>query len=298
VPAAGVLTMDLDERKELIHFVRGLSKPLQPIPTGYPVRMKQDRCRAVIFDVYGTMLISAAGDVGTDSALGNNKALRLALADGGWDPDLLPGDGNIVEILREQINMTHRLKRNQGVEFPEVDIQRIWRQVLALLQLEAGDGRRIRKLALSYECRVNPSWTMPNLVETVHELMTRGTVLGIISNAQFYSPIICEALMGSSLDRFGFDDDLCIWSYREGEGKPSAHIFAQLSRRLRDRSIQPQETLMVGNDMFKDIFPAVQLGFQTALFAGDRRSLRLRQDHEQAGSLTPDMVINDLLQLV
>jgi putative hydrolase of the HAD superfamily len=53
----------------------------------------------------------------------------------------------------------------------------------------------------------------------------------------------------------------------------------------------------VGNDMLKDIWPAARLGCKTALFAGDRRSLRLREDDERCRELEPDLVVDDLSQL-
>ena len=49
--------------------------------------------------------------------------------------------------------------------------------------------------------------------------------------------------------------------------------------------------------MLKDIWPATQLGFKTALFAGDARSLRLREDDERCRGLKPDLVIDRLSQL-
>jgi putative hydrolase of the HAD superfamily len=47
--------------------------------------------------------------------------------------------------------------------------------------------------------------------------------------------------------------------------------------------------------MRNDIVPAARVGFQTVLFAGDRRSLRLREnDHSLDRSVVPDLIVNDL----
>ena len=48
--------------------------------------------------------------------------------------------------------------------------------------------------------------------------------------------------------------------------------------------------------MLNDILPARSAGFQTALFAGDRRSLRLRRDDPRCTNLKPDMILTDLFQ--
>jgi putative hydrolase of the HAD superfamily len=50
--------------------------------------------------------------------------------------------------------------------------------------------------------------------------------------------------------------------------------------------------------MLNDIFPAKITGFQTALFAGDKRSLRRRTDDPRCRNLKPDLVVTDLGQLI
>jgi putative hydrolase of the HAD superfamily len=50
--------------------------------------------------------------------------------------------------------------------------------------------------------------------------------------------------------------------------------------------------------MLNDIYPAQQLGFKTALFAGDTRSLRLRTDDSRCSNLSTDLVLTDLEQLI
>jgi putative hydrolase of the HAD superfamily len=49
--------------------------------------------------------------------------------------------------------------------------------------------------------------------------------------------------------------------------------------------------------MLNDIYPAHRSGFQTALFAGDARSLRWRRDDPRCSGLTPDLVVTDLNQV-
>jgi putative hydrolase of the HAD superfamily len=49
--------------------------------------------------------------------------------------------------------------------------------------------------------------------------------------------------------------------------------------------------------MLNDIWPAQNLGFRTALFAGDLRSYRPRKDDPRVQGLQPDLVLGDLSQL-
>ena len=52
-----------------------------PIPTGQPARLDQlPGTRAVLFDIYGTMLISASGEVGTAADERKSAAFAEALA--------------------------------------------------------------------------------------------------------------------------------------------------------------------------------------------------------------------------
>ena len=54
-------------------------------------------------------------------------------------------------------------------------------------------------LATEYECRVNPVWPMPGARDCLRELAGAGLALGIVSNAQFYTPPMLQALLGESL---------------------------------------------------------------------------------------------------
>ena len=121
--------------------------------------------------------------------------------------------------------------------------------------------------------------------------------LGIISNAQFYTPLLFEWYFSKNLSQLGFDEDLIIYSYRHGIAKPSPELFEVAANYLTNLGIEKRNTVYLGNDMLKDIFPARQIGFQTALFAGDSRSLRLRDDNIRCKNLKPDMVITELVQI-
>ena len=93
----------------------------------------------------------------------------------------------------------------------------------------------------------------------------RRVVLGIVSNAQFYTPLILDAFPETRAILRRADPALCLWSFRLKEAKPSARIFALAARRLmRRHGIAPPEILYVGNDPVTDRRPALQAGFQFA----------------------------------
>ena len=128
-------------------------------------------------------------------------------------------------------------------------------------------------------------------------LRERGFLLGMVSNAQFFTPILFEALWGDSAEAFGFDPDLQYYSYQFGRGKPSLTMFDAAAESLRKRGVAADEVVFVGNDMLNDVVPARGVGFRAALFAGDSRSLRLREEDPRVAGVVPDLVLTDLEQL-
>jgi putative hydrolase of the HAD superfamily len=118
---------------------------------------------------------------------------------------------------------------------------------------------------------------MPGAGATLAALRRGGLPLGIVSNAQFYTPWLFPVHFGAGLRALGFRPRLCAWSYRSRCAKPSASLFRGPLRSLQRRGIPASATLVVGNDRRNDIDPAVRLGCRTALFAGDARSYRPRE---------------------
>jgi putative hydrolase of the HAD superfamily len=284
--------------KPLLESVRKLSAPLDPIPTGVELNLAVlDGIETVLFDIYGTLLISGSGDVGTAAAINSAEALIQALIVSGYQGDLERAGELGPELLRAEIQNWHEAACENGTDFPEVEISRVWKklierfQTLELLKPD-DDPLRIERLAVEYECRVNPAWPMPDALKTIENLRSRGFRLGIVSNAQFYTPLTIEALFGKPLEALGFEKELCVFSYKKLKAKPSVELFQTL-----EEKVDWSKTLYVGNDMLNDIWTASQVGCRTCLFAGDQRSLRLRDDDKRCKKLSPDAVVDNLHQI-
>jgi len=281
-------------------------RPLEPVETDEkPVLVRQEGVRAVLFDLYGTLFISASGEVGTaqqQAASAPGKALADALTAVG-----IPISGRVEqadELLFQAIEASHAESRRAGVDYPEVDIVEIWRTVLAEMsalgpvEAAACPTADLKRLAVEYEARTNPCWPMPGLSECLNRLRQGGLVLGIVSNAQFFSAELFTALLGEPAESWGFDRRLQYYSYRCGAAKPGSTLFELAVDGLRTYGVGPDETIYVGNDMLNDIWPASKLGFRTALFAGDARSLRRRQGEGRVAGVSPNLVLTDLGQLL
>jgi putative hydrolase of the HAD superfamily len=265
-----------------------------PVPTGEATRLADlSRVRAMVFDVYGTIMLSAAGDIGAHEESTRVEMFARAAEATGFE---LGAEAEKVSAgWRQAVKESHARSREAGVEHPEIDVREIWRELMRQGLLK-GEGS-VEALAVEFEMMSNPVALEPGLVDLLASLTSRGIVLGIVSNAQFYTPLILETLLGQSLEAAGFRPVYCVWSYREREAKPSVRLYEKLATALRADGITPEETLYVGNDMRNDITPAAVCGFMTALYAGDQRSLRLRESHPACRDTRSDVVITRLAEL-
>ena len=266
-------------------------RPLLPIPTGLAPQLgPMKRFKAILFDVYGTLLISGAGDIGANQA-NDRQLMQLSSMMHRYAVEGIPHE--LLAALNAAVRSHHRFRQGEGDDFPEIDIIRIWQQVL-----ESDDEKRAKCIALSHELIVNPVYPMPGFSEMLHHFNTQQTPIGIISNAQFFTVLLLERFLGGSLNANGFDHELLFFSWKQGCAKPSPVMFERAKAILEKRGIAADAVLFVGNDMLNDVLPAATAGFNTALFAGDQRSLRQRKTDARCRDRSPDLIITDLRQLI
>ena len=272
-----------------LEIIRRLSRPSKPAPSALqPVLPPLSGIKAVVFDIYGTLFSSSCGDLQSPPGRKAENMLLSILRDCGITPPA--GPTPLTTRLHDLIKREHEEAQAKGNPSPEIEIRDLWGKILDL-----PPGPMIESIALRYECGVNPVWPMPGAGDLLSTLRHEGLALGLISNAQFYSPMLFPALLGLDLPELGFTSDLCIYSYQHGIAKPDPGLYEILRVRLSQQGIEPGETLYLGNDALKDIDPATRLGFTTALFAGDNRSLRLYPDRDEL--LPPDAILTHLNQV-
>ena len=266
-------------------------KPLSPLPTSLNASGNlEERIRCILFDVYGTLFISGSGDI----SLARQQTRHIQkLKDLLSRYQIKKRPQIVLDDFFTAIELEHKRLRKTGVEFPEVEIDRIWAHVLEIEELDA-----VRAFAVEFEMMVNPVYPMPNLKRMLSGLKKLKVLMGIISNAQFFTPYLFNWFLNSSPEDLGFKSDLIFYSYKSGHAKPSPFMFDAAAKNLRNMDILAHSVLYIGNDMLNDIYPSKTVGFKTALFAGDARSLRLRENHLKCRSLYADIVITDLAQIL
>ena len=288
----------------LIDIIRTNSNSLLPLATEEtPYTKKTDKIKSIIFDIYGTLLISASGDIGTLEGFSKSEIFLKSLKKSGINICSNQAGVKGVEFFYNEIQKSHFSSIKNNIDNPEVIISDIWKETLTKLINENLIIVKLTKdiilqTATYFECYNNPVWPMPDLLKVLNILKRKEIVLGIISNAQFYTPLLFKALTNFSLHDLGFNPALIQFSYLSKESKPSLKMFNSMKSKLgSDFNINPSNTLYIGNDMLNDIYSANRVGFKTALFAGDARSLRLREREPRVTGLKPDFLITKLIQI-
>jgi putative hydrolase of the HAD superfamily len=286
---------------ELIHS-RSAKDPVRLPADAAPRLKKLSGIRAVVFDVYGTLISSGVGDISLATEQDRDVSLKKTLID---NQITLNEEATVVafdKLLHVQIKAAQSERAGQGITYPEVEIREVWKSFITQLEVEHlisdSESADINTLIIDYESRINPTQAMPGLAETLNELNQRRLPSSIISNAQFYTPLLFDTFLGSDIDTLGFCPQCSVWSYKEREGKPSTHLYKIAAERLKEHhGIETSEVLYIGNDLRNDIWPAQLIGFKTALFAGDALSLRRRPNDPNCEHVKADIELTDLRQI-
>ena len=223
--------------------------PLDPVPTEVePVLRPLHGIQAVLFDVYGTLFISASGDVGT-AAVAATRSRRFGRPCRPSALPLQPRNRGGCQSSGNRLAADHLLAVDStrpsagtwptGIEYPEVDIVAIWGDTLARLRGGRTAGSRCRRnvdlagLAVEYEVRVNPTWPMPGAVDCLHELERARPAAGDHQQRPVLHPGAVPGLAGSNGSRqLGFEPELQFYSYQWGWAKPGRFLYEQAAEAL------------------------------------------------------------------
>jgi putative hydrolase of the HAD superfamily len=212
-------------------------------------------CRAVIFDIYSTLL-----EVGPPPADAETLWQRLFAELLNCEPPLSRTRFSVATA--QVVARLHAEARARGIPWPEVQWPAVVREVipdLARLPADRHEEFHVRLMAPGRTLRL-----MDGAAECLRWLHGKGVLLGLASNAQAYTVRELDAaLAGAGINRSLFDPKLCFWSFEHGFSKPDPHVFRILTARLEARGIRSGEILMVGDRLDNDIEPGRAQGWQT-----------------------------------
>lgn len=287
------------------------SRSLEPVE--YPSKNeKLSDVRAVIFDVYGTLVNYWRPGIDDPANRPNlfKQAFRKVADRFGFtpflqemDPDAVP-EKTLYDLYHGLIALSHEKSVKEDTEFPEVKIEEVWGLIILMLKRRGYDPSEVlpedslelaRYCAFCYNFYSLGRGLYPEVVNTLSTLKKNNIELGILSNAQFYTPMdltlfVREQSRGVFEDyNVLFNPDLTFYSYEYGVAKPNVLLFRKLYEALYEYHILPEQTVFVGNDLVLDIEPAAKAGMRTALFTGDRSSVYF---HDKYGEIIPDITFS------
>jgi putative hydrolase of the HAD superfamily len=214
--------------------------------------------RAVLFDVNNTLI-----DIETDEHMEEAyRAISHFLTYQGISLHRGQVSDLYFQVMKEQFHATDE-------KFPEFDVVAVWREVVTrnakdytrslpplklqeLPRLIAEMQRGIsRKRLLAF----------PQVEEVLRQLKDHYR-LAIVSDAQ--SVYALPELKAVGLDEY-FETIIISGDY--GYRKPDARLFQTALDRLK---VVPEQTIFVGDDRYRDVFGAQQLGMKTVWFCHHR----------------------------
>lgn len=213
--------------------------------------------RAVIFDVYGTLL--EVGPPPPDAAARWTILFKETMQ---TEPPMTLTE--FTTACAKVISEMHQVARACGITWPEVN----WPVVVTTVipQLKQLSPNAQQRFLLQQIQTIRTTQMCSAAAEVLRWLKKVGCVLGIASNSQTYTlHELQTGLAAHGLTLELFEPALCFWSFEHGFSKPDPHVFRILTVRLEARCINPTQTVMVGDQLETDIVPARAMGWLTWL---------------------------------
>ncbi|NLL14147.1 MAG: HAD family hydrolase [Fibrobacter sp.] len=305
---------DIAEFARNLHEKEAQKYKRELVPISYPSKSEKiGDIRAVICDVYGTLVNYWKPGFQNASSRSQSllNAFKTVAERFGMTETLvsineaeLP-EKTLSDFYHGLLALQHEKMAQKGVLYPEVKIEEIWSIILMLLKrrgykpeefIEASEQDIPRYLAFCYNFYSLGRDLYDGVVDALSRLKENNITLGLLSNAQFYTPIDLTLLIreqsNGKYDDFNelFDPDLTFFSYEYGVAKPNQILFRRLFDALYEFQILPSQTILVGNDLLLDIEPAIEAGMKTAFFTGDSAGAFV---HDLSGKVIPDISFQD-----
>ena len=171
----------------MIHndLIQSYVTPMLPQPTGLsPAGQPAGTIECVLFDIYGTLFISGAGDISM-ARRSSPQISKLKQLIAKFELNIDPR--KLIEKLHQAIDARHHQLIQSGIDTPEIEIDIIWQNILPFPDME-----QARNFAIEYELIANPVYPMPHLAMLLEACRERNCQMGLISNAQFFTPLLFE----------------------------------------------------------------------------------------------------------
>jgi len=219
--------------------------------------------KALIWDVYGTLLLTPGGK--TPPEADRNTYLKRGFAVLGALIGFPPREDNILSYFHLIAEQHEERRREKEVRFPEIDIIRLWKDFFRREYSLEIPLPLIKKGALLFEETVNPVIPVEGMGSLLRELHKNKFLLGLGSNSQFYTLHFLKRAYPGIFPSL-FHPGIRALSYEIGAGKPDPFFYGSLMESIRQEGLAPEECLFVGNDEENDVRFPQQYGLNALLF--------------------------------
>lgn len=302
----------LAERDDLIWP----AAPNRVVPKAEPSVKPLPGIKAVTWNVYGTLLRISDGELLQliPQQLRMQVALEKTIHEFNMWQSMSRKPGapweymlaQYKDVLEEMRLTTPARKGDVG----QVDSARLWRKLISRLEQKDyqydgdfyGDADEYaEKVAYFFQACLQGVAAMEKASAVLTAIADAGFAQGLLSDGQAFTLVqLLRALQSQSkLSSNGrlFTPGCVVLSYDVGVCKPSRTLFEAAADAFRRISLEPREVLYVSNVLKDDLVIAKQFGFRTALFAGDKNSLKASAEELVNRDLRPDRLLTELTQI-
>ncbi len=269
--------------------------------------------RAVTWNVYGTLLAIAGGDLVFQHP--NDFVMNVALDKTVQEFKMWasmsrkPGQpADYMKIIYEQVLDEQRLAA-PGERFPEVAADRLWETIIKKLfhkdyqfdpNFFGSLNEYSRKVAYFFHASLQGTGCYPGAATALRHVANLGLPQGLHADAQCFTMVQLQRGL-TAQEPVALDEvlapELRALSYELRGRKPSERLLRHSLQQLGKRGVAPDEVLHVGSRIVQDLVPAKRLGMKTALFAGDRASLQASGEQIKEPPSRPDVLLTELTQI-
>ena len=297
---------------------RGTPWPAPPIVKtreAKPHLTPMPNVRAVVWNVYGTLLAISGGDLvfvhPSDFVM--EVALNKTIQEFKLWPAMARKPGQPADYLRQiYLNLLdeQRLVPGNLEKHPEVATDRLWESFIKMLLQKdyAFDAAFYgslnefsRKVAYFFHASLQGTECYHGAAVALRHVAQAGLVQGLLANGQCFTAAQLQRGLRmqdatADLDHW-VDPAMRFLSHEVRARKPSERLFRPCLAALAERGIAPDQVLHVGSRIRHDLVPARRFGMKTALFAGDNASLEARSQQLKDRSTRPDVLVTELAQI-
>jgi FMN phosphatase YigB (HAD superfamily) len=284
-------------------------------PKARPHLVRLPQVRAVLWNVYGTLLRIAGGELWFEhpQPFVMNAALDKTIQEFKMWASMSRKPGQPADYMKHlysQVLIEHRAVPGGTEKYPEVASDRVWEALIKKLfqkdyKFDAGFFGSLnefsRKVAYFFHASLQGTGCYDGAAAALRQVAERGLKQGLLADGQCFTKVQLQRGLAAQddsivLDKL-LDKDLVLLSYEVRGKKPSERLIRQAISALNQQGIAPSEVLHVGSRIQQDLLPARRLGMRTALFAGDRTSLQATAEQLKEPASRPDVLLTKLSQI-